>query len=160
MKTSWIYVLHFDAPICHARHYSGSTDDLARRLADHIHGVAAKLTAEVRRRGITFRLGSLYVVHPGERPRQVERRMKNNNNGPKHCCICMPHGCHSINGARLASPEQHDAANILLTSIWDAYHAFEEDRSDPGFGNPSDEGTHPDDSASQYDDFDQPEYGD
>lgn len=30
-----VYLLHFTAPVAHARHYLGSTNDLSRRLAEH-----------------------------------------------------------------------------------------------------------------------------
>lgn len=34
-SASHVYLLHFTAPVGHARHYLGSTNDVARRLAEH-----------------------------------------------------------------------------------------------------------------------------
>ena len=33
-----IYLLHFERPYHHARHYLGCTDDLVRRLREHLAG--------------------------------------------------------------------------------------------------------------------------
>ena len=58
----WIYVLHFDEPIAHARHYTGATRNLLDRLRDHILGHAARLTNEVMLRGITWQIGAILEV--------------------------------------------------------------------------------------------------
>ena len=43
--TGTVYLLHFDRPYAHARHYTGWTTDLTTRLADHAAGHGARLLA-------------------------------------------------------------------------------------------------------------------
>ena len=42
-----IYMLHFDQPYKHARHYVGWTDDLLDRLDTHARGHGARLVAVI-----------------------------------------------------------------------------------------------------------------
>lgn len=52
-----IYLLHFEEPFRHARHYLGWTAvDLPTRLDTHAAGNGARLLAAVRSAGITWRL--------------------------------------------------------------------------------------------------------
>jgi predicted GIY-YIG superfamily endonuclease len=80
--TGTVYLLHFDQPYRHARHYIGWTTDLAARLAEHARGQGARLLAVVREAGITWRLARTW---PGDRRR--ERQIKNQG-GAARCCPC------------------------------------------------------------------------
>ena len=51
-----IYMLHFDQPYRHARHYVGWTDDLLDRLDTHARGHGARLVAVIWHAGIGFTL--------------------------------------------------------------------------------------------------------
>lgn len=79
-----VYLLHFDTPYRHARHYLGSTDDLAARLRAHQSGNGARLMEVVGEAGITWRLARTW-----EGGREVERRLKRQHNGPRLCPICQ-----------------------------------------------------------------------
>lgn len=81
----FVYLLHFDRPLHHARHYLGSTRDLAQRMADHQDGRGANLTGIIRNLGIGWTL--VRVWHGG---RQKERRLKRQKHGPRLCPICNP----------------------------------------------------------------------
>lgn len=78
-----IYLLHFNQPYFHARHYLGSTDDLTRRLAEHRSGQGSKLIAAAMAAGISFQLVRTW---PGDRSQ--ERQLHNRKNSPKLCPIC------------------------------------------------------------------------
>ena len=82
------YLLHFDAPIGHSRHYLGWTVDLHGRLEMHRSGYRDKcvLTYEAQRRGIGFRLARTW---PGVLITQ-EKQLKRQRNGPRFCPICNP----------------------------------------------------------------------
>jgi hypothetical protein len=55
-----VYLLHFDRPYRHARHYLGQwAQDLDARLADHDAGRGARLTAVVKAAGIGWTLVGL-----------------------------------------------------------------------------------------------------
>lgn len=81
-----VYLLHFDVPFRHARHYLGyaGPGHLDARLAHHHAGTGANLLRHVGAAGITWRLARTW---PGDRNR--ERRMK--QRGLARCCpICRP----------------------------------------------------------------------
>jgi predicted GIY-YIG superfamily endonuclease len=80
-----IYLLHFDQPFKHARHYSGWTerDDVQERLAEHASGRGSKLMAAVVAAGITWRLAAVVL---GDR--YEERRLKNRGGASRRCPIC------------------------------------------------------------------------
>lgn len=79
-----VYLLHFDEPYRHARHYLGSADDLAARLKRHRAGAGARLIEVVTKSGIGFALARTW---PGGR--EEERRLKARHNAPRLCPICL-----------------------------------------------------------------------
>jgi len=82
-----IYLLHFQKPYKHARHYIGYTDDLKTRLARHRAGNGARLIQVINQAGIDWRLVRLW-----KGSRTDERRLKNIKNAPRLCPICNPQG--------------------------------------------------------------------
>ena len=83
--TGTIYLLHFDRPYQHARHYTGWTDNLAHRLARHEQGHGARLLAVIRQAGIGFTLARTIA---GDR--HQERAIKNAGGAVRYCPICTP----------------------------------------------------------------------
>jgi predicted GIY-YIG superfamily endonuclease len=79
-----IYLLHFDQPYKHAKHYLGWTRDLEQRLADHRAGSGARLMAVLAREGIGFTLARLW--QPADRRR--ERQIKNQGGLSRSCPTC------------------------------------------------------------------------
>lgn len=83
----WVYILHFDEPIEHARHYIGSSNQLTQRLYAHAVGRGATLTQVAFFRGIGFRIG--YVGQARRlSPRSLERRAKHWHGAYQFCAIC------------------------------------------------------------------------
>lgn len=78
-----IYLLHFDRPYKHARHYTGWTVDLDARLAEHSAGRGARLLAVVAAEGIGWQLARTWI---GSRSR--ERRLKNWGGASRRCPLC------------------------------------------------------------------------
>jgi predicted GIY-YIG superfamily endonuclease len=83
MTAGTVYLLHFDQPYRHARHYIGWTSDLGGRLADHDRGRGARLLAVIREAGITWRLARTWA---GDRRR--ERQIKNQGGASRCCPLC------------------------------------------------------------------------
>ena len=67
-----IYMLHFDRPYKHAKHYVGWTDDLLDRLDHARQGHGARLVAVIWHAGIGFTL-----IRICEGTRRTERAIKN-----------------------------------------------------------------------------------
>ena len=82
-----IYLLHFDRPLHHARHYLGWTEGetLTERLDRHRSGHGSKLVAAVRRAGIDFKVARIWSG-----TRHDERKLKKSKNVPRrYCLICQ-----------------------------------------------------------------------
>jgi hypothetical protein len=79
-----VYLLHFDRPYKHAKHYLGWTPgDLAARLALHGTGQGARLLAVVHAAGIGWQLARTW---PGGRRR--ERQLKIQGGASRCCPLC------------------------------------------------------------------------
>lgn len=86
---NWIYLLHFDFPLKHARHYAGATTDLERRLNEHATGQGAAILRHLLKIGTGWRLANLWTTNDAL-PFAVEFAMKSQKNGPRYCPICRP----------------------------------------------------------------------
>ena len=84
----FVYLLHFQQPISHARHYLGVTNDLTARMLTHAGGNGAAITKELHRLGIGFTLVRAWDAPSG---RVDEKLFKKQKNGPRFCPLCYPH---------------------------------------------------------------------
>jgi len=80
---STVYLIHFDCPYKHARHYLGYTGDLEARLKAHASGNGSRLMEVITEAGITWRLARTWAGG-----RDIERRLKRQKNSPRLCPIC------------------------------------------------------------------------
>lgn len=86
-----VYLLHFDTPFRHAKHYMGYARDdrmharidahYAAKIGDHGHH---RLMQHVRAAGISFTLARVWL----KATRTDERRMKNGGHA-RRCPICQ-----------------------------------------------------------------------
>jgi predicted GIY-YIG superfamily endonuclease len=97
MRTRVVYLIHFDRPYKHARHYLGSAADLGARLDEHRRGAGSRLMAVISAAGIPWCLARTW-----RGGRQLERRLKNHGGATRMCPICTP----TTRRARLGSPQQ------------------------------------------------------
>jgi len=79
-----VYLIHFDAPLAHARHYVGWASNLSGRLAHHRKGSGARLMRAVNEAGITWSVVRTWQ----EADRNFERKLKNQKNTPRLCPAC------------------------------------------------------------------------
>lgn len=97
----WLYILHLDHPHHHARHYSGCTPDLRRRLTDHACGRGSVLTRYLFDHGIDWTIGAVFqVAEDLITLRQAERLLKDQHHAPRYCRICSGQWTKSIPGAQ------------------------------------------------------------
>lgn len=78
-----IYLLHFERPYRHARHYTGFALDLDARLIAHTKGRGARLTAVVKAAGITWQLARTWTG-----TRRTERSLKQQGGASRRCPLC------------------------------------------------------------------------
>lgn len=86
-QTRFIYLIHFDQPFKHARHYIGSALRLEDRLHDHKTNGAkcARLLVAVNNAGIGWKVARYW-----RGGRADERRLKNRGGAARLCPICNP----------------------------------------------------------------------
>ena len=80
-----VYLLHFDPPFKHARHYIGVTnrDDVQARVAEHQRGEGAVLCRHARRAGCEIKLARTWP----NVERRYELKLKGRSARPL-CPIC------------------------------------------------------------------------
>lgn len=80
-----VYLLHFERPFGHARHYMGwaSKGNLDRRLGYHGSASGANLLRHVAAAGISWTLARTW-----EGDRFLERRLKNQGGHARKCPLC------------------------------------------------------------------------
>lgn len=81
MTVGTVYLLHFDRPYKHARHYLGWASNLEARLQHHREGTGANLLAVLKREGIGFTLARTWAPADRHRERQIK-----NQGGLSRCC--------------------------------------------------------------------------
>lgn len=81
-----VYLIHFDRPYKHARHYTGYASQLIRRLRHHVAGNGARLLQVVQAAGIGWRVARVWP----DGDRTFERALKNSKAIPDKCPICNP----------------------------------------------------------------------
>jgi predicted GIY-YIG superfamily endonuclease len=79
-----VYLIHFETPYKHARHYLGSAHDLQARLKHHQAGTGARLMEVVTQAGIRW-----HVSRTWQGGRDVERTLKGRKNSPELCPTCL-----------------------------------------------------------------------
>lgn len=90
-----VYLIHFDSPYRHARHYIGVTDgDINERIARHRAGNGARLIQVIQQAGITWRLAKIWE----HAPRQFERALKARKGAHRFCPVCLSQseGAHPV----------------------------------------------------------------
>src|SRR5262249_60407595 len=78
-----VYLLCFNQAYRHARHYLGYSENLDKRLTDHLAGMGARLLEVITDAGIEWRLARTW-----RGDRQLERRLKNRKHAALLCPVC------------------------------------------------------------------------
>lgn len=83
-RTAGVYLICFDRPYWHARHYLGYASNIQKRIAEHRTGKGARLLDWVNRAGIGW-----HVVRVWRKAtRKDEARLKKMHESPRLCPIC------------------------------------------------------------------------
>lgn len=105
-----IYILHFNTPLHHARHYVGYTREglLEERLKRHRSGRGSRLMYAIELAGIDYQV---VLTHPGGR--NFERRIKRAKNTPRLCPLCRQSKSTLKSFQAQRNGELHPSANTL-----------------------------------------------
>jgi predicted GIY-YIG superfamily endonuclease len=88
-----VYLIHFDRPYKHSRHYLGWTDNVDARLERHRAGHGSRLMEVITDAGITWQLARTW-----QGDRRFERWLKNKHGARGFCPICA--GAKALNRAK------------------------------------------------------------
>jgi predicted GIY-YIG superfamily endonuclease len=97
----YVYLLHFDRPFGHAKHYTGWAADVDHRIGEHMDGVShsANLVRKAAADGIGFAVARVWP----NKTRNDERAMKKQGGASRRCPLCA---MGETNGTRTApAPE-------------------------------------------------------
>lgn len=87
MAHTWkVYVLHFDTPYKHAKHYTGIAVNVERRVREHRRGAGAKLTKVLKENNIEFKWKMLKEYETFSEAKNEEKRLKEKVKNAKHYC--------------------------------------------------------------------------
>lgn len=79
-----VYLIHFERPYRHARHYLGYSGDVVGRLEAPLEGNGARLMQVIAQAGIAWVLARVWPAGT----RSYERRKKWSGASTRHCPIC------------------------------------------------------------------------
>ena len=83
MPEGVVYLIHFNSPYKHSKHYLGFTTNLAERIADHRAGVGSRLLQVVNNAGISWKVARTWSGN-----RRLERQLKRRKEAPALCPLC------------------------------------------------------------------------
>lgn len=112
-----IYLVHFDRPYEHARHYLGSTGtngyqtSVRDRLDRHRAGGGARLLAVANVAGVTYRVVRVWVGP--ETGRDYEAQLKRGGSSGGYCAVCHP-TCHKVNRRRYSGTSWRPGLQTIL----------------------------------------------
>lgn len=84
-----VYLIHFERPYKHAKHYVGYTalETIEERMARHREGRGARLLQVVTEAGINWVIARLWTFPTVGKAKQKEKRLKMRA-ATRHCPLC------------------------------------------------------------------------
>jgi hypothetical protein len=79
-----VYLLHLDAPLKHARHYLGFSEDIQERVRRHRSGRGATFMRAIAKEGISWHVSRIW-----DGDRELERILKIQHNASHLCPTCI-----------------------------------------------------------------------
>lgn len=78
----WVYLIHFDRPYKHAKHYIGFTKNVELRMLRHEAGRGSRLMQVITEAGIGWKIDRVWYAD-----RYFERKLKNHS-ATRYCTTC------------------------------------------------------------------------
>ena len=82
-----VYLIHFDTPLGHAKHYIGTAKNTDSRFFAHRQGKGARILQVCNELRIGYQMVRFWIGG-----RKLERKLKKGKNSPLLCPVCNPEG--------------------------------------------------------------------
>lgn len=86
MWTWKVYVIHFDTPYKHAKHYTGIAINVPKRIKEHRGGYGARLLQVLKEHNIDFQYAIINQFENFSEAHAEEKRLKDKVKQPKRYC--------------------------------------------------------------------------
>lgn len=86
MWTWKVYVIHFDKPYKHAKHYTGIAKNVPKRMKEHRGGYGARLLQVLKENNIGFKFAILKTYDNFSEAKAEEKRLKTKVKKPQRYC--------------------------------------------------------------------------
>lgn len=88
--SSYVYLIHFNGPIHHAKHYLGYTslENVIDRYNRHKSSQGSKLLAYANTIGISYCVVRIWECDTTQAAKALERKLKHMKNSPRLCPVC------------------------------------------------------------------------
>lgn len=84
LNCSGVYLICFDRPYKHARHYLGWAKNIRQRISEHRNGTGGRLLAVINEAGIEWKVVRVWK----DADRSVESRFKHSHDRVSLCPVC------------------------------------------------------------------------
>ncbi len=108
-----VYLIHFDIPYRHARHYLGYATDLNARIQRHRAGTGARLMGVISDAGIRW-----HVARTWEGTQTLEKALKLQKNSPRLCPICQQERLYQRTLSTLSRRPQPSGQNARMDAAF------------------------------------------
>lgn len=84
-----VYLLHFDNPFSHARHYTGMAKNIRKRVNKHADGKSGVgLMNAIKKANIGFQLARIWECDDIKQAYMLEHKLKRAGGKSKYCPLC------------------------------------------------------------------------
>ena len=85
----WVYLIHLERPLHHAKHYLGSSTDVVGRMDAHRRGQGSRLLRAVNGAGIGYQVVRLWRYNSETQARRYEAQLKRQQHNGRLCPVCQ-----------------------------------------------------------------------
>lgn len=88
----YVYLIHIDPPLAHAKHYLGSTIDVTKRMRQHVTGNGNPLLKAAVDAGCNLEIVRVWHYPEIEWARRAEAKLKRQQHNGRYCPVCNDNG--------------------------------------------------------------------
>ncbi len=119
---SKVYLIHFNKPLHHARHYVGFSENLPGRIQKHRNGHGAVFMKAIAKEGISWHVSRIW-----DGDRAFERMLKDQHNASHLCPTCIQEKVFERTLSDVVNPVTKEERPLrrdarIQQSLWELIH--------------------------------------